>query len=86
MKLDMLAIDIGKRSFQIHGIDADGCIVSRKISRGKLAATVERLDPQIVFMDVRRQIIWDTGCHDGQEGLALVGRCCAALLWSSKRR
>jgi transposase len=51
MKLDMLAIDIGKRSFQIHGIDADGCIVSRKISRGKLAITVEQLDPQIVFIE-----------------------------------
>jgi transposase len=51
MKLDMLAIDIGKRSFQIHGIDADGCIVSRKISRGKLAISVEQLDPQIVFME-----------------------------------
>jgi|AACY02.3.fsa_nt_gi hypothetical protein len=26
-----------------------------------------------VFQLVRRQIIWDTGCHDGEEGLALVG-------------
>lgn len=52
MKLDMLSIDIGKRSFQVRGIDADGCIVSRKFSRGKLAATVEQLDPQIVFMEV----------------------------------
>ena len=32
MSLDLLAIDLGKQSFHIHGIDSDGVIISRKIS------------------------------------------------------
>lgn len=33
MSLFMLAIDIGKLSFHVHGVDADGVIVSRKVCR-----------------------------------------------------
>ena len=36
MSLKLLAIDLGKRSFHIHGIDSDGVIISRKTSRSKL--------------------------------------------------
>ena len=41
----MLAIDLGKRSFHIHSIDSDGVIVSRKLSRAKLAGVIEVLAP-----------------------------------------
>lgn len=33
MALNTLAIDIGKQSFHVFGIDDDGVIVSRKVSR-----------------------------------------------------
>jgi hypothetical protein len=35
MALELLAIDLGKRSFHLYGIDTDGVIVSRKVSRAK---------------------------------------------------
>jgi transposase len=35
MSLEPLGIDLGKRSFYLHGIDADGVIVSIKV-RAKL--------------------------------------------------
>jgi|GEM_PF-2923239 len=31
--MQLLSIDVGKRSFHIHGITSDGEIISRKISR-----------------------------------------------------
>lgn len=49
--MDMLAIDLGKQSFHLHGIDADGVVFSRKVGRAKLVATVERLGPRIVAME-----------------------------------
>lgn len=49
--MQMLAIDLGKRSFHIHGVDADGVVVSRKVSRAKLFATVEALAPTTVAME-----------------------------------
>jgi transposase len=45
MSLDLLAIDLGKQSFHIHGIDSDGVIISRKISRTKLMGAIEELAP-----------------------------------------
>src|SRR4051812_39670603 len=48
MALNTLAIDIGKHSFHLFGIDDAGVIVSRKVSRLKLVATVDRLDPKII--------------------------------------
>ncbi len=30
MTMDLLAIDLGKLSFHLHGVDADGVVVSRK--------------------------------------------------------
>jgi hypothetical protein len=43
MSLELLAIDLGKRSFHLHGIDTDAVIVSRKVSRAKLAEAVQNL-------------------------------------------
>lgn len=51
MPVNVLAIDIGKQSFHVHGIDADGVVVSRKVSRAKLPGLVERLDPRVVAME-----------------------------------
>src|SRR3954467_1216873 len=51
MALNTLAIDIGKHSFHLFGIDDDGVLVSRKVSRLKLVATVDRLDPKIIAME-----------------------------------
>jgi transposase len=51
MALHTLAIDIGKHSFHVFGIDDDGVVVSRKVGRSKLVATVDRIDPKIVAME-----------------------------------
>jgi hypothetical protein len=50
MPLKLLAIDLGKRSFHIHGIDRDGVIISRKTSRSKLVETIEDLASETVAM------------------------------------
>lgn len=51
MSLELLAIDLGKQSFHLHGIDADGVIVSRKVSRAKLVEAVGDLAPAAVAME-----------------------------------
>lgn len=51
MAIELLAIDLGKRSFHIHGVDRDGVIISRKVSRAKLFETVENLNPTTIAME-----------------------------------
>jgi transposase len=51
MTLQLLAIDIGKRSFHLHGVDTDGVVVSRKVSRTKLVETVAGLAPVTIAME-----------------------------------
>jgi transposase len=51
MALELLAIDLGKRSFHIHGIDSDGVIISRKTSRANLIETIEDLAPETIAME-----------------------------------
>lgn len=51
MALQMLAIDLGKQSFHLHGINADGVIISRKVSRAKLAEVVNSLKPSVIAME-----------------------------------
>src|SRR3984893_14751509 len=51
MSLELLAIDLGKQSFHIHGIDSDGVIISRKISRAKLMGAIEELAPAVIAME-----------------------------------
>ncbi|MER8653135.1 transposase, partial [Mesorhizobium sp. M1121] len=48
--MDLLAIDLGKQSFHLHGIDADGVLVSRKVSRAKLVDTVNEIAPEKIAM------------------------------------
>jgi hypothetical protein len=50
MALELLAIDLGKRSFHLYGIDSDGVILSRKVSRAKLADAVGELAPKTIAM------------------------------------
>ena len=49
--MQLLAIDLGKQSFHVYGIDPDGIVVSRKVSRGKLLALVETLAPEVIAME-----------------------------------
>ena len=51
MSLKLLAIDLGKRSFHCHGIDSDGVILSRKVSRCKLLETIKELAPETIAME-----------------------------------
>ena len=50
MALELLAIDLGKRSFHLYGIDTDGVSLSRKVSRAKLAEVVGNLAPTVIAM------------------------------------
>jgi transposase len=51
MSLELLTIDLGKRSFHIHGVDGNGAIVSGKVSRAKLWETVAGLAPKTIAME-----------------------------------
>lgn len=51
MTMELLAIDLGKQSFHLHGIDADGVVVSRRASRTKLEQVVHELAPKTVAME-----------------------------------
>ena len=51
MTIQLLAVDLGKQSFHVHGITADGVVVSRKVSRAKFDATVAELDPAVIAME-----------------------------------
>lgn len=47
-----LGIDLAKRSFQLHGVDAKGrTVLTRTLSRVRLAASVARLAPCVVAME-----------------------------------
>jgi transposase len=51
MTMDLLAIDLGKQSFHLHGINGDGVIISRKVSRAKLTDVVTELAPTTIAME-----------------------------------
>lgn len=51
MTMNLLAIDLGKQSFHLHGIDTNGVIVSRKVSRTKLTEIVNELAPETIAME-----------------------------------
>ena len=51
MTLGLLAIDLGKRSFHLYGIDTDGVVLSRKVSRAKLPEVVASLAPTTIAME-----------------------------------
>ena len=47
----MLAIDLAKQSFHVHGISADGEIVSRRVGRQGLPSLVVKLAPAVIAME-----------------------------------
>jgi transposase len=51
MSFNLVAIDLGKRSFHLHGVSNEGIVLSRKISRAKLLGAVAELSPVTVAME-----------------------------------
>jgi transposase len=51
MSFELLAIDLGKRFFHLHGIGDDGSVFSRKACRTELLAVVTELAPAIIAME-----------------------------------
>jgi transposase len=52
MMVAVLGIDLAKRVFQLHGVDARGRpMVSKRVSRAKLAEAVVQLAPRVVAME-----------------------------------
>lgn len=51
MTIELLAIDLGKQSFHLHGLDADGAVHSRKVSRARIVEVVNELAPTTVAME-----------------------------------
>ena len=49
--MQMLAIDLAKQSFHVHGIDAEGRVISRRVGRAKLLGLVESFAPEVVAME-----------------------------------
>jgi hypothetical protein len=45
MAVELLAIDLGT-NVNLHGIDTDGVILSKKVSRAKLAEVVDEIAPR----------------------------------------
>ena len=72
MSLELLAIDLGKRSFHLYGIDTDGVILSRKVSRAKLAEVISDLGPTAIAMEACAS----AHAHRPFRGLLGVHSCC----------
>jgi transposase len=51
MAYDLIAIDLGKQSFHLHGVDEDGVILSQKVSRSKFLSVINELSPNFVAME-----------------------------------
>jgi transposase len=49
--MQMLAIDLAKQSFHVHGVNGDGEVISQRVGRQKLPALIEKLDPEIIAME-----------------------------------
>jgi len=49
--MQLLAIDLGKQSFHIHGVSSEGDVISKKVTRSKLEAVVQELASAIVAME-----------------------------------
>lgn len=49
--MQLLAIDLGKQSFHIHGITSEGKVISKKVTRSKLKSVVQEISPEAVAME-----------------------------------
>ena len=53
MHCTTLGVDVAKNVFQLHGVDERGqIVVQKRVSRGKLLATVGQLRPCLIGMEV----------------------------------
>ena len=51
MSFELVAIDLGKQSFHLHGVSSDGVVLSKKVARSKLVVAVGELAPTRVAME-----------------------------------
>ena len=51
MSFELVAIDLGKQSFHLHGVSSDGVVLSRKIGRANLFAAISELAPTRIAME-----------------------------------
>lgn len=51
MSFELLAINLGKRFFHLHGLDGGGRVFSRKVGRAELPAVVIELAPSTIAME-----------------------------------
>ena len=51
MSFDLVAIHLGKQSFHLHGVSSYGVVLSRKVTRAKLFATIHELAPTSMAME-----------------------------------
>jgi len=51
MTFSVVAIDLGKQSFHLHGVSSEGVVLSRKVSRAKFFAAVIELGPTNIAME-----------------------------------
>jgi transposase len=49
--MQMLAIDLAKLSFHVHGLSADGKVISRRVGRQGLPGLIEKLSPRVIVME-----------------------------------
>lgn len=86
MTFELLAIDLGKSSFHLHSIASDGAILSRKVSRSKLAETVKAIGPRTVAMEACASAHhWGRQFqHDGRKILLINPRFVKPFVRGSK--
>ena len=53
MTFELVAIDLGKRSFHVHGVSSDGNVLSQKVNRARLFTTILELAPASVGINSR---------------------------------
>lgn len=51
MLIEVIAIDLGKQSFHLHGVSSDGVVLSLKVPRTKLFAAISELAPSCLAME-----------------------------------
>lgn len=47
----VVGVDLAKSVFQVHGIDAQGQVVRKRLSRSKLLSFFEKLPPCLIGME-----------------------------------
>ncbi len=75
-RVHVLGIDLAKNSFSLHGVNAHGkCVLSKSLSRAKLAVFVAQLPPFLVGMEAC------SGAHHRARVFTGMGTPCAS--WRS---